>query len=546
MARALSGPLDAVMLSKRRSPSYQVFVYDVRSTETDPTPATINDIVAEFPIPGIVGPREFTADVRDVQVQEIGGDLVDGLGSASVSFTVIDHVPELDPVKGSNGRWLRQGNVVRVVEGDTQVPVGDWQTTFTGKLVGQPGAIEDRTGAIRELQVRVLGRTGPFLQQLRTTQVFDQGVLYTSMIETIAQDDMNLFLAELDFPSFGTRQVEHLILQFVDEPPIVAIAKTVFGDGFTPRFQGDGKLTLDDNSLSKPPARIYTDGNMISSITRPPLDFDGPKEVIVKGLDKDLSEREGPEQLVATAMVTMGYYTQATSIKIRYSDDATQQVRDAKLRILRSVNGGLHPVGSEEYNPIPIDVIHTDISVQGTIDIDAGFNVALVIAMQITTIGVAAIPDLTVGFIGGSTIAVGRLIEAVVATLIGIGMQKLGNGEYEILGKPIEYIYEELTATARFEFVPFEERNPIEINNHLLNTQGDVDAVAIRTLDAEGRKQNSRIIRSIHDLRIEVNDVIETFDGRRFFIQTISRTLVRRGQALATMGAFEITSGVRP
>ncbi len=135
MSRALVPTLDDIMTGQLRRPNFIVEIYDIRSTSTASTPTRINDVVlfnvlGTTSLPTIVGPRIFTDDVLFVDMTETAGDYVDsGINSTTISLSVSDQDGSFDPITNpptvidpqALGRWLRQGNVIVIREGDDQV-----------------------------------------------------------------------------------------------------------------------------------------------------------------------------------------------------------------------------------------------------------------------------------------------------------------------------------------------------------------------------------------------------------------------------------------
>ena len=104
MSRALSVLLDSAMTGPRRSPTFRVFIYDIRSTSTAATPTRINDVVllnlgVIASLPAIVGPREFTGDTERIDITEVAGDYVDtGIAATTTTLRIVDADGTLDPV----------------------------------------------------------------------------------------------------------------------------------------------------------------------------------------------------------------------------------------------------------------------------------------------------------------------------------------------------------------------------------------------------------------------------------------------------------------
>lgn len=559
--RVLTPLLDSLMLSAtRREPAWIVEIYDIRSTASDPTPTTIGDVVksrvADPPptLPTIVGPRDFTDDVLTFTIDEVAGDYVDsGVATSSLRMTIIDPSAELDPLENppttvapeALGRWLRQGNVVVVREGDDQVPTSEWPAVFTGLLSGQPGRDRNRTTGNAELTVQALGRESQFLNQTITTVVFPQSTPYSDIIEAVAETEMGLTDDEQALPtSFGTTLTCLRSTQLVEENPLAGIAKVLLGDGQLPRFDGDGRLTLIDGDTSKSAARIYADDELIRSVVRPVVVESGTNSVVVLGIDCDLSEVVQGRQTLARASITTGFFSAGANIPVQWSEDGTLQARNTRLEVLSSVGAGIFNFGSESYSEATLPDGN---SLTGEIEVDGGLALGLAVVAFIlgtwqllentpepVTLVVVERPNFR-------SIAKGALQQA-----LGIALGSVGRGQYEITGEVVEYVLRELRGQAKVAGLGTGELREVTIENGLINTQADLDATALRILRRERAKQNVRSIEMVPDLRLEPDDVFQTSDGRRYMIRSISRTAVRDGDYLATIDGFEVTSGVRP
>lgn len=548
MARALATEIDRLILSGRREPAFRLEVYDLRSTASHSTPTRVNDVVRWLQgigsLPTIVGPRDFTGDVVRVEVEERAGDYVEsGIASSSIGVSIVDPHGILDPVSGSEGRWLRQGNVVVLREGDAQVDEADWPITFTGRIVGQPGQNRNRTTGKSELVFAAVGREEMFLRRQCTSRNFLQGTLYSEIVEDIATTDMGLTLDELDLPAvYGQTVTAHASTQFVRESPLVSVAKVLFADGQLPRFQGDGRLGLIDTLLTKAPARVYTAAeDPVIEIVRPIVERNGANVVVVLGLDANMTKVRQPRQAIAQASATVGFFSPSVSIPVYWSEDHTLQAEDTQMRVIRSVNDGPFNVGGEKY----IETTGLDGSLGGVIEIESGLNLALVAVLGGAWIASHKIPDYSPPT-GGSTIPVGRLVEGAIGKVLFSIIGTMGRGQYEITGIPFEYVFQELRGEARVADLDDEERQEIEVENHMLTSQAMVDAVAMRVLRRLRAKQNRRAVRMIHDPRLEPDDLFETPSGTRLMIESIQRTLQHGGQHEASLEGFEVTPGVRP
>lgn len=561
MSRTLNPSLELAMLGERRRPGFVVEIWDIRSTSGEATPSRINDVVEynlglSVDLPDIVGPRDFTGDVRQIQITETAGDYVEsGVTSTSIQMVIADPTGALDPVTNAptvaapeaSGRWLRQGNVVVIREGDYAEPdTSFWPITFTGRLQGSPGQDRNRTSGVSELTCKANSREVDFLRRINTTANYPQSVAFSTIVDDIARTDMGLSPDEIAVGSVGAgRATAFLSTQFVQESPLTSIAKLLFPDGFMPRFLGNGQLGVSNGIITKSPARVYDDAGLIRSITRPPLELNGLNDITIKGLDPDLDQIVQARQELARASITTGFFSDDAKIRVRWSEDGTQQALGARMDVLSSIADAPFAFGSESFSAFALS---DGGSVEGEIDVDGSLSKGLGILATLAGLYIAAsfIPDYSIPISGGPTIRVGTRIQGLLSQAIMLVLGQAARGEYRITGQPYEYVFPEIVATFRVSGLRSEDRNSKVIENHLINSQADADAIAERVLRRVRARQNVRSIEMIHDLKLEPDDVFEVLD-RRYMITSISRTLVRgAAPILAQISGFEVTTGVRP
>jgi len=553
MARALDATLDSLILNaEHRRPAYEILIYDIRSTEGDPNPTLINDIVklnnpTPPSIPTIVGPLEFTPFVDELRVTETSGDYTKaGVAASSLAFTVplANETEVFDPLSGEDeSRWLRQRNVVVLREGDQAVDREFWPITFTGSLVGQPGySNTERGGAPPILDIVCVGREVGYLRQTHTSDDFPEAVTLTTIVNSLATDMGLDPIEELDMPNFDSWQSCHTSLQFVDESLLTSMSRSMFPLGYMPRFLGNGKLGASDGVITKTPVRVYSDDAIIKNVNRPRVDESGERVVRIKGLSCEMSEQEQEEQALATANITMGFWASSARIKVSWSDDGSMQARDARLRILTSINDGLIPFGSEDFllTTIQSDGGSTD----GVIAIDVLLALKLLVTVG-AILGAFSIPDHTT-LPGAPTTPVGSIIQGGVLTIVNQLLLRAGNGQYEIVGRPFEYIFKEVVGVAQVKGDFPDEENELIIENHMITSQSMANEVAVRELKRMRAKVNLRNVDALHDLKLEPDDVFEDAQGSRYFITSINRTIGRSFSPRAQYTCFETTQGVIP
>lgn len=540
--------LNAQTAVKRRR-AFRLDVYDVVSTKALPIVDNISRVVqfnllGGFSLNAITGPRDFTNEVESIEFSERGSDFAQGtLAGNSLQITIADKGNRWDPVEGTEGRWLRQGNVVVLREGDLDSPLANWPTTFTGTIVGRAAMSgKDRAGN-SQLTVFAEDRLLSHLKHSITTEDIPQGTTLRDIIRTILEDELFFGAEEHDLGTVASQLTSQASTQIVDENPMVAIAKLAFPDGFVPRFRGNGVLELVPNFIDISPAVAYEDDNLFEPFQRPFSPLETPNRVEVIGLDKNQTKVTQPSQVLSTAAVTLGFFTGDASIRIKFSDDETQQAQGTRLIKNSSVNGALIPFGGEDWEPNTDD----DGGVRGgRIKVEGSFFPALVVSGFAGRIAASAIPDAFAGLGGGNTIPIGRLIEGIITVVNQTIMSTIGRGDYEIVGEPFEWVFKELKGVAQIDNVDVNDFRTVVIENHLLDTQAKVDAVALRELRTIRKRGNTFSFNMRHDLRLQPMDKFVRADNREFIIDSITRTVGRDATESCSVTCYETTTSAIP
>lgn len=556
MPRSLTPKMESATLQDEEARSFRVFLYDIQSTAADAIPLTFGDVVNGS---ASAVELEITNFVSDVALTERGSDgfnLVPGSVSAQLRF--VDSKSTYDPVDGSSPGTLKAGNVIRVVEGFTSIDFSEWVNTFTGRISSRPARdLPDREGN-SILTINAEDRTAEFVKMVSTSPKYEQGQTYNDILVGLATSAKGLALTSGEY-SFGTVGVANTVaqksLQFVEESPFVSIAKVLFVSGFVPRFDGSGVLRPVSMTVDKSSSRVLTDSNFVGTVSRPQDPNPVPNQVFVKGISADMERVLQDDQVVATAGITMGFWTGDSSIRVVFSDDKSILVQNPRLRIIQSVRGGIVPFGDEEEFEFTVeDTDPTDLSIAGTtegkIKVDGAFYAPLVTSLFAGRIAASFIPDAVVvagvGASSGSTIPQGRIIEGAISVNASLVQAQVGTGQYEILGQPYEYVFKELVGEAIVANLRDGEKRAVSVENHLITSQADVDATALRELRLVRKRGNIRSLTMRHDLKLEADDKLRLADDSTFIITNITRNLSRGSAWTATLGLFETTVGVNP
>ncbi len=536
--------------SSGRRPGYIVRVYDVRSTID-----TIGTIVREIPLQVLTGPRDFSAEATEVDLTEVAGDFINlGVQSALMEFTIVDKYDRFNPVKllgdpTGDGRWLRAGNVVRLLVGDDSVDTADWPVIFTGTLLGVPGISNARSSGRRQIKLSAAGREAAFVNLETTTPDFGINTTHLTMAQDVAEIVMGLDADEIDFFAFGANTTAHISTQLALQSPMAHLAQILMIDGFMPIFDGEGKLTQTLANIAGLPDRTYDNLDTVIDLGYPSSNEAVTEFVQVEGLDSTMHEMKQPIQDLAEVQITTGYFAQNEEFDVFFSDDRTAIAEDLQFKVLRSVNGALNFGGSESFSAIPApDGLGGFLGVE--ITVSTGFAGALLINIVVGYVAAAWVPDTVLAAFVGETLPVGRAFQAIILVAILLIMTQIGRLHVLIRGAPTENVFPVITGEALLTPAISEQPQPVVVVNHLINTQALADTLAQEFLFRQIVRSLPRNLTMLDDIVVIPNDIMELPDAelgpRRFLANTIARRYRRGELPQMVVSGFETTAGLLP
>ena len=529
--------LNAIAGSAVRYPAFRVLVWD-------PAAVSIGDVAAGRPS---IPPVDLSAFCERIDLSEnVGFEQQDDVSTPSARFT-------FRALGAGGGVQFRRGMIddgviVRVYQGDRRVAIDDWIPIFTGTFRGRPG--EDggtRDGASSGCSATAYGREERYLNLDVTTSAFDRGTDLGTIARTVALDHMGLSIDEI---LFGTQAVVtwHQTNQIVEENALSALWHLLFPSGKKPRFDALGRLCAIDSRFDKAPARIMSAGDhcVVSRIATP-NDVEVYNSVVMRGLSATLSKALQDEQLITTLSAVTGFFDSDYKKDVWYSEDRTQRVQNTRLVTKKKIWWS-HGDWSES------DEFH------GRVEIDTRYlrNARIIILVNwiASQISVAVVDYY---FQSGGVVAnlanwftlnsaanyrlIAQISSMASLALLLWSMQFIGRGEYEVWGRPYEYVYQELVTRHQVEGLAPEEVREVEYRNDFLSDMEDLDAAAFERLKREVVKNQVYEIVLLDDPALEVDDVIQIANGDRYYITSISRTLAREGAPTMHVTAWKIVDG---
>ena len=270
-----------------------------------------------------------------------------------LSISFIDTATDLHPDYGVYRDYLANGVIVRLKEGDTRVDEASWVWTFTGKIKGQYGYAYSRSEKAFKGQVQVFyrGAEQSWKRRKITTKEYtvgtDMGIPAADILSMLGVTEPERRLA----PVLG-RNFCHKTNQLAQIAPWEALESLLFPAALVPFFDGEGRIGGYLKDVDKAPALTLPDYIRVHKIEATAQTGEPTNKVVVKYLDSSLTEIEGTDQKLGSASITTGFFTFKEEIMCYWSEDTKQRAKNTYLKIIKSVNDNLLPVGSESYAEI--------------------------------------------------------------------------------------------------------------------------------------------------------------------------------------------------
>ena len=507
--RNISAAMQQVIDGGLRRPAYKIYAWD-------PTATTISAVVSAMGILGDPAPVDLTPYASDLSWSD-----------RQLTFNLVDPDSRFHPDFGQHKNYLRDAAIIRLLEGDETVPEADWTVTFTGQVHGQIGWSKSRQTAKMSSRVSVFGRgeTQAFKRRKVTSKEYsvgtDLGIALSDMCETF----LGLTKREMRIPFTLGRQFKHKTNQLSQVTPWDGICSLLEVVCYQPYFDGEGKLSYINKSLHRPPARLYENGDRIVELNVPERSQDAVNKVTVTFLDSQLERVDGPYQKLGQAQVTTGFFSRHETLPCWWSEDHRQRASGTDMKVIKSVNSGLLPVGTERYTEG--DEFH------GQIDVDISIWVPILATVMLAEyLAAAAIPDgvQVVPLEGtGFTISIGRILQAQAMLGIMVIMMSMGSAQYEIWGTPYDYAYLEKKSIAIEDGLDYWLENNLDLKNDFIGTHDQADIIAMTELIWQKCQGAPRKIAVADDPRLEIGDIIGLPDGRKVVVTGMSKT-IKRGE----------------
>jgi len=532
--RELPNNLEEAQGTFPRRPAYKIYAYDGKVN-------TIGQIVrGEF----TQGPLDLTPYCTNISWTP-----------KMFKFTLSDPEKQFHPDTGEYKNYIADKAIIRLKEGDSRVNESEWMWTFTGQIRGQVGWKKIRSSKTLQTQISVFSRENAQSLQRRkiTTREYTVGSELGVMLQDICQIFVDIQASELRVPPVLGLQLRHRVNQLVLMTPWESITIILGTVSKIPYFDGEGKLYSLNKNMNRSVDRYLPDYIRIYNYEIPEYNADGINKVKVTFLDAELERVDGPVQKLGEAQVTTGFFSMHEKLECWWSEDHKQRAYNTWMKIIKSVNSGILPVGTERY--VEVDVFHGEIHVDIAIWVPILYSVLVLIYLAAAfytpdktesnstnimpcfgevVLGAVVMPSgsIMVGEVPGTAWTIpgpGSILQmAAMAGIFAITMS-MGSAQYEIWGTPFDYVYLERQSIAIEDGLNYWEENEKEIKNDLIGSYEQADTLAITELIWEKSNTLPRQLLLDDDLAIEIGDILGLPDNRKFIVTDMSKT-IKRGE----------------
>ncbi|MBM4286888.1 MAG: hypothetical protein FJ135_01850 [Deltaproteobacteria bacterium] len=523
--RFISPAFQDVIAARQRRPAYRIYAWDPSQVAISEIASAPSNRHATIPVPFDLTPYASEITWSDRQL----------------SFTLADPGDLFHPDTGPYRDHLKDAAIIRLVEGDEALDEEDWITTFTGQIHGQIGWKKGRrTGqTIAKVTVFNRGETQAFKRRKITSKEYTVGTDIGIALYDICETFMGLTPKEIRLTEVVGRQFKHKVNQLAQVTPWEGICSILEVVCYQPYFDGEGKLAYVNKNLNRHPDLVLSDYTTFVETEIPERTQDAINKVKVTFLDSNLERVDSPYQQLGTAQVTTGFFSMGETLECWWSSDHKQRASGTSMRVVKSVNSGLLPVGTESYRQM--DEFHGVITVEINVWVPILATVCLAEYLILAHImdkvaggqPVACPPG---GGIGGTlpfgmTIPWGRVLQAQALIGILLIMMSIGSAQYEVWGTPYDYAYLEKQSIAIEEGLDYWLENEKEIKNDFIGTHDQADTVAVTELIWEKSMSLPRRIVIEDHPALEPGDIVALPDGRKMVVTSLSKK-IKRGEVV--------------
>lgn len=531
--------LNEIAGSTERWPAWRVLVWNPRQI-------TINELASgQFK----VAPIDLSDYVETLQYEEnVGFENSDNPTTTRCSFRFRRNRLGLDDLRRG---LIDDGVLVRVYSGDRRVRMEDWVCIFTGTFRGRAADDPGTPSQLTEfMEAAAYGREERFLNLTATTDKFGKDTDVGQIALAIATEIMGLGQDEVLIGAQGFKS-QHVSNQVVDTNCLDALYQLLFVVGKKPKFDSLGRLCAVEVDLDKPAARILSAGDhTVEQITAQPNDVEVNNSVLLHGLSSVMTKAASASQLLVTLDAVTGFFDSEFKKQVYYSQDHSQRAQNTFLTTKKKIwfSDAKWTPEDEFHGLLDIDTHYLSLAREiifavylaselaiAAIDyyFQAAGSGATGVIVQVVTFGAAT------ATLASERLALKIISQVALAALLW-AMQFIGSGTYEIWGEPFEYVYQELQSRALLPGLDPDEIRQADFRNDFLSTMDELDVRVRELLRRELVKDQLFQITMMDDPLLEVDDVLETSSGERFYVLNVRKNFQREKKATMTLTCWKI------
>ena len=576
----IDGPIDALFQDiTSLSPAFKIYIWN-------PNRCTLQDVVLEK----AESPRYDISDwvVQGSLSENMVFESGDNASASGFSFEVVRDL-DAEPIPISE-RTLLDGTPMRLYFGDTRVKEKDWILMFTGYLKGTPTYVETgrRSRGVETMQLTAVDRAEKYMTKVITARAYERGTDIGRVCVETAIEFMRLDRREIEI-GFQDYALAHSFNQIVDVEVLKGIHQALQTVLKKPRFSSEGKLVAADTDMERPPVRIYSDNKRIIAIEKTP-GRGMVNSFRLLGLDKNVTRIIEQKKRLAFSTLSTGFFEMSPEFWVYFSDDqGTETGQQGRIALHDPIAGGSHVLELDANMPLGLKYINewvagSDFAKITDVKLEADGVSASAVKIRFRTpfnfllfTGTAvwwffqtwaayharleennwrrcrdgSFDDLPEGIdldamcslVDNPMVPVGGTPESMVILyrdivneaqhtadglqmIMTAAMMTLSSIDWEIKGRPVANVYQQLSATAQLASVKTEDIMEQQLQNDWFHDIVYMNIVAQHFLKRYMCMSWTYKITMIDDPLLEVDDIIEA-DNKKFYVTSINRLIGR-------------------
>jgi hypothetical protein len=430
---------------------------------------------------------------------------IDG-STAKLNFTAT-HGHLFDPYNLSStfNLYLKKGRKLTVRWGEKVSGVDYWQNAGTFFITGSTLDLE--RGTYPTMRVEAEDQRCVWAHKhIYATELYNGLPDYIN--EQVLMDHADLEEAEISMPVFtgGTVLEQQWLDTTIDE--IINQICNRFGYYF--RMDVDNLASARQITNAGSIDHTYPDSTKIIRYSPDDKYSDFTNRVTVQGQELDYTQILFTEEPVGILNGTVGWWGFRKNFDIWYSDDHSRQCVYPRMEVVETATSIAFKLAGEISESLAAGTETGNENKYCTITVSAPNLIPLLAASIAIYVAGTGVGDIVIGWGGGMTVPLGRIIEKVGLLMCIMVLGSTGNFQYKIHAQPVGYVRRSIQATWDDEAAQAEIGAIIEqtIQDALCYSVADCAAVAVfEGMICQMQRKRVRITKIVH-LQDEDGDTI--------------------------------------